>query len=215
MKFSFSLVEFQLGWLWVDFSWISIKLSLGWLLVEFLGKLLACLNTYRLFKKRVTKPFCILFFPALTVWFPSSYSGLIYSFDKWWETAFGALLYGITSAFSTLAKIYYHTRSFCFLVRNKFVYIPNNRENAISLHCKYTCIFIYLFIIIIIIIIYYYYYHYYLIYFSLVIYIFFSNIYVYIYIYIYILIISPLFSLSWTPLSFGAQWRLNRRFNWV
>ena len=32
-------------------------------------------NTYRLFKKRVTKPFCWLFFLALTVWSPSSYWG--------------------------------------------------------------------------------------------------------------------------------------------
>ena len=39
-------------------------------------------NTYWLFKKRVTKPFCWLFFSAFTIWSPSSYKGLNSSFRK-------------------------------------------------------------------------------------------------------------------------------------
>ena len=41
------------------FSWISWKATIAYL------------NTSRLFKKRMTKPFCWLIFPALTVWSPS------------------------------------------------------------------------------------------------------------------------------------------------
>ena len=46
-----------------------------WFWFYFLGSFLPVWNTYRLFKKRVMKTFCWLFFPAFTVWSPNSYWG--------------------------------------------------------------------------------------------------------------------------------------------